>query len=329
MLSDRTSSDSFREMSAPAPRAMAEFAASHHGVVVRSQAVSFGFTPHDIRMAKQRGWLIEPVRGVLVVAGYPPTWEQRLAIVIAASAARPLVSNGASARLFRLDNFAEARPEITVLRPARVNRLAADGIIVHQTAVLDAVDRYQADGLTCTGLARTLADLGSTESAEKVWQALISARRIHRVNPMWLQQTALRVHRPGQAGSGVLLASLRRWSDEGTLPDSWFEELLRRLLDHPDIPQLQRQYVLSNDRGVFVARLDLAIPAVRLGLEAHSRGFHFGPIKEAADEDRDLRAATVGWEVLYLGWHAQRRPVEVAELVAQVCRLRLDLLRSA
>jgi outer membrane biogenesis lipoprotein LolB len=53
-------------------------------------------------------------------------------------------------------------------------------------------------------------------------------------------------------------------------------------------------------------------------LEAHSRQFHFGPSREAADEDRDLRAGGCGWEVVYLGWYAQRRPAEVAELVADV-----------
>ncbi len=156
--------DSFRRMSAPAPRAMAEFAASRHGVVTRSQAASFGLTPYGIRAAKQRGWLTEPVRGVLVVAGYPPTWEQRLAIVIAASAAHPLVSNGGASRLFRLDGFGDAPPEITVLRPGRISSLASDGITVHYTSALESSDRYQCDGLPCTSLARTLADLGSTES---------------------------------------------------------------------------------------------------------------------------------------------------------------------
>ena len=173
-----------------------------------------------------------------------------------------------------------------------------------------------------------MADLGSTESADRVWQALISARRLHRVNPLWLQQTAVRVHRPGQSGTGVLLSALRRWSSEGALPDSWFEELLQRLVDHPHIPPTQLQYVLNTDDGTFVARLDLAIPAARLGLEARSRKFHFGPINETADEDRDLRAAQVGWEVLYLGWYAHRRLAEVVAIIANVCRLRLDLLRS-
>ena len=308
---------------------MAEFAATRHGVVVRSLAVSFGLTTYDIRAAKQRGWLSEPVRGVVVIAGYPSTWEQRLAIATAAGAARCAVGHGAAARLFRLDGFGDAPPEITVLRPGRISPLATDGITVHYTSVLESADRYRRDGLPCTGLARTLADLGSTESPDRVWQALISARRLHRVNPLWLQQTAVRLHRPGQAGTGVLLAALGRWNAEGTLPDSWFEELVRRLLDHPDIPSLHSQFVVSTESGKFVARLDLAIPAARLGLEAHSREFHFGPIREEADEDRDLRAAAVGWEVIYLGWYAQRRPAEVVRLIAQVCRQRLDLLRSA
>ena len=311
-------------MSVLAPRAVAEFAASHHGLVVRSQAATFGLTPRDIRLAKERGWLTEPVRGALVVAGYPATWEQRLAIATATSVTRPLVSSGAAGRLFGLDGLESADPEVTVLRPGRLTGRAVEGIVVHQTTVLDPVDRYERDGLPCTTLARTLADLGSSESEDKVWRALIAARRIHRVNPLWLQQTALRLHRPGQEGPSVLIRALHRWSLEGTLPESWFEELLRCMLAHPDIPQIVPQFVINTNGGVFVARVDLAIPAVRLGIEGHSRAFHFGPMREAADEDRDLRVTACGWELIYLGWYAQRRPAQVTQLVAEACRTRLE-----
>lgn len=263
-----------------------------------------------------------------MVSGYPPTWEQQLAIASVATVARPVVSNGASARLFGLDGFDTAAPQLMVLRPSRLSQAVVAGIAVHQTSRLDSCDRYERNGLPCTTLARTLSDLGSSESKEMVWRALISARRIHRVNPLWLQQTAVRLHRPGQQGTGVLMQALHRWNAEGTLPDSWFEELLRRLLDHPEIPPIAPQYVLSTDAGAFVARIDLAIPAVRLGIEGHSREFHFGPVREAADEDRDLRVAACGWELLYLGWYAQRRPAEVVQLIAKVCRARLAL-RSA
>lgn len=95
------------------------------------------------------------------------------------------------------------------------------------------------------------------------------------------------------------------------------------MLDHPDIPAIVPQYVLTNGAGMFVARIDLAIPAARLGIEGHSRKFHFGPILEAADEDRDLCAAACGWELIYLGWYAQRRPAEVVQLIAETCRRRM------
>ena len=320
--------DRVQQMSARPLRAMAEFAASRHGVVLRSQAASFGLTAPELRVAKERGWLTEPARGVLVVSGYPATWEQRLAVATAAGTAEPVVSNGAGARLFALDSFASADGELTVLRPGRIPTSVSGGIVVHHTTMLDPVDRYIRNGLPCTTLARTLADLGSSESADRVWRALISARRIHRVSPGWLQQTALRLHRPGQAGTGVLLAALRRWNSERTLPDSWFEELLRCLLVHPDIPEIVPQFVIHTKGGAFVARADLGIPAARLGIEGHSREFHFGPVREAADEDRDLRVAACGWELIYLGWYAQRRPAEVAQQISEVCQARIGL-RSA
>jgi hypothetical protein len=311
-------------MSARPSRAMAEFAASRHGVVLRTQAASFGLLPPDIRSAKQLGWLTEPARGVLVVSGYPATWEQRMAIATSAGNAHPVVSNRAAARVFELDGYGSANAEVTVLRPGRIPLSVADGLVVHHTTMLDRADRFVRNGLPCTTLARTLTDLGSSEEEDKVWRALISARRLHRVNPLWLQQTALRLDRPGQRGTGVLVRALRRWSAEGVLPESWFEELLRCLLVHPDIPEIVPQFVITNERGVFVARVDLAIPAARIGIEGHSRAFHFGPIHEAADEDRDLRATAVGWELIYLGWYAQRRPIDVVQLIAQSCRTRLE-----
>lgn len=314
--------DRFRLMSARSFGAMAEFAASRHGVVTRLQAADFGLTLRDIRLAKERGWLTEPARGVLVVSGHPSTWRQRLAIVIASGTAHPRVSNGAAARLFALDGFESARGELVVLRPERLTSSVTRGIVVHHTNMLDLADRYERDRLPCTSLARTLADLGSTESEEMVWRALISARRIHRVNPLWLQQTAVRLHRPGQQGTGVLMRALRRWSTEGTLPDSWFEDLLRYMVQHPDIPALVPQYVVTDASGKFVARLDFGIPSARLGIEGHSREFHFGPLCEEADEDRDLRVTACGWELIYLGWYSQRRPAEVVELIAQACRTR-------
>ncbi len=118
---------------------------------------------------------------------------------------------------------------------------------------------------------------------------------------MWLRRTANRLHRPGQCGTRVLLELLDHVS--GPLRGSWFEKLVELCLQSPRLPPLERQWTVRDPRGRFVARLDLAMPAIRLGVEAHSRRFHFGAHAEAADERRDLRLAALGWEVLYVGWH--------------------------
>jgi hypothetical protein len=77
------------------------------------------------------------------------------------------------------------------------------------------------------------------------------------------------------------------------------------------------QYTIRNAAGRVVARTDIGIPSVRLGLEAHSRQFHFGPDAEPLDEQRDIRAAACGWELLYLGWYPAFRPSDVLVMVKE------------
>jgi hypothetical protein len=73
-----------------------------------------------------------------------------------------------------------------------------------------------------------------------------------------------------------------------------------------------------------VARFDYAFPSARVAVEAHSKRFHFGPLREAADEDRDLRAQRAGWVVSYLGWHITKRPAEVVEILSEIVSSRMQ-----
>jgi hypothetical protein len=80
--------------------------------------------------------------------------------------------------------------------------------------------------------------------------------------------------------------------------------------------------VIRNGSGRIIPRTDIGLPRFRLGLEAHSRRFHFGPEAEPLDEQRDVRVAACGWELLYLGWYAARRPREVLAVVKDVVAAR-------
>jgi very-short-patch-repair endonuclease len=146
------------------------------------------------------------------------------------------------------------------------------------------------------------------------------------VSLRWLDETASRLHRPGQSGTGVLLRLLAVAWEMPAVRGSWFEKLVEDCLQSSELPPLVRQHAVRGSDGRLAGILDLAFPSIRLGVEAHSRQFHFGRAAEHGDEDRDHRLARCGWEVLYVGWQGTRRPVEVLALVIDTARHRRRLL---
>lgn len=305
-----------------AVRAVAELAASQHRAFTRHQAAVLDFDHRRIRTAKRRGWLDEPLPGVLTLRGGASTWQQRLMVVVLATCGTGVASHRAAARLHRLDGFTHPGMAVVEASVTRSFRFDFVDAVIHHITPLDPCDVTTVDGVPCTTLGRTLADLGSViRDRRLVGRALTDARR-RRVDVPALRATAERLHRPGQSGTGTLLRLLDQIPYEGRVPESWFEELLARCLADRGIPEIILQYPIKDSDGRIVARTDVGIPSVRLGLEAHSREFHWGPIAEPLDEDRDIAAAACGWELLYLGWYATKRPAEVLRAVKEVVRAR-------
>ena len=301
--------------------AVVGLAASQHSVVTRRQAAALGLDSRRIATAIDHGWLFEPYPGVLCVRGAPTTFEQELMAAVMAAGCHAFASHRAAARLHLLDGFASQHlVELSVGRNVRWPFEV--GVVAHHVGPVDSRDRVTVAGIPTTNIARTLADLGSVVGDQRqVGRALTDARR-RGSSLQWIRETAERLHRPGQKGTGVLLRHLDSIPFEGRVPESWFEEMVAGCLADPRIPELLAQYEIRDDRGEFVARVDLAIPSVRLGLEAHSRTFHFGPHAERLDEQRDVRVAACGWELLYVGWHATKRPGALVDAVAQVVAAR-------
>jgi hypothetical protein len=112
-----------------------------------------------------------------------------------------------------------------------------------------------------------------------------------------------------------VLRDLAGRRNRGRVRDSWFEAMLERCLRSPRIPEIVPHYELHDPSGQLIARIDVAIPVVRLGLEAHSRTFHTGRTQEHLDQRRDLRVAQAGWALHYLGY------VDVDRTARQACQL--------
>lgn len=312
-------------MTKPANDSFDRWAASQHGVLTRRQATAAGLSRYRVTALIRDGLLDEPQPGVLRIRGSVPTWRQRLSIATLAGGGA-VASHRAAARLHRIDGLREQLVvEVSVAR-TRFHRI--DGVVTHHVGRLEPDDLTTVDGVPCTTLARTLADLGAVVQPDRVRQALTDARR-RRMDLAELRSVAERLHRPGPTGTGVLLRLLDAIPCEGRVPDSWLEELLAACLRHRGMPDVIAQYEIRDANGILIAVTDLGIPAVRLGLEGHSRQFHFGPEQEPFDEDRDMRAAACGWELLYLGWHAAQRPEQVARRVHEVVRARQSALGQA
>jgi hypothetical protein len=283
-------------------------AAGQHQLVTRAQAAAAGLDRRAVARRMAAGLLDEPRPGILRAPG-PRTWVQDLHSAVLAAGLGAVASHRAAAVLHGLDGCGPGVLEVSVI----LRNVRLDGAVVHRVASLPPSDRVVVDGIATTGLARTLADLGSV-APRLVERALDDARR-RGTSLEWLRRTAVRLHRPGQSGTGVLLELLAA-IDPGVRPrGSWFEQLVEQCLTSSTLPPLERQWTVRDAMGRFVARLDLAFPSIRLGVEAHSRAFHFGCQAEAADERRDLKLAALGWEVLYVGWHDTTDPAALLAVV--------------
>jgi very-short-patch-repair endonuclease len=295
--------------------------AAQHALITREQAERCGLTRGMVVRRMAAGLLDEPAPGVRLV-GAPGTWEQRVMGVTLSSGGRAVASHRCAAALHGMDGFSRSMVEVSVARPGRLRRVDS---IVHQTQTLAQQDLTTVAGIPVTGVARTLADLGSVVEPLLVERGLDDVRR-RGLSLRWVQATAERLHRPGQAGTGVLLDLLEAAWAEPTVRGSWFERLVEACLRSPQLPPLVRQHRVYDGSGRLVGILDLAFPTLRLGVEAHSRRFHFGRLPEQADEDRDHRLARCGWEVLYVGWQSTKRPAELLALVVETAKHRRTLV---
>jgi very-short-patch-repair endonuclease len=169
-----------------------------------------------------------------------------------------------------------------------------------------ALDFTEVDGIRCTGVARTLCDLGSVDSKERVALAFESAWRDgHSLT--WMRQTAERLHRPGQRGTGVLLRLLDVAETRQTPTESALEVRVERAL--AGIPGVVRQFSVFEPSGRFIARTDFAIPELKIAIEAHSRRFHFGADRSDHDSVREAQLQSEGWIVRYVS-HSQTRNIK-------------------
>jgi very-short-patch-repair endonuclease len=278
-----------------------EFAASRHGVLTRSQAASFGLSSTVVARLVRDGLVLEPAPGVLVAAGSPRTWEQRLYVATLASKGAGAAGFRSAAALHRLDGFCPGPVEL-VLPSAR--KIELPGLVMRRRD-LEPTDLTIVGVIPTTTVARTLVDLSGIVRGPALTVALDSAWR-QGVSLTWIAETAQRVASPGRPGPRRLLGLVERAMSHRSPTESALEVAVERALGN--LPGLVRQHEVRRADGSFVARVDFAIPALKIAIEAHSRRHHFGVVGESSDADREAALQGDGWIVRFITAAQARDP---------------------
>ena len=295
-----------------------EIAAAQHGVVGRTQLVRAGLSAARVQRWVSGGRLVPLHAGVYLVAGAPHTPMARL--VAACLAVDGVASHGSAGWLLALRDCAldEIHVTVDVLR-----RFAPQGVHLHRSTDLERTDLLLVEGIACTGVERTLLDLGLTLGPRRLDRVAEDA--VRRGLTTWdaVLTTFLRHARRGRGGT----AAMRKVLDERALLDPRLESRLEtefwRLLAAAGVRAPTPQVEVFDGAG-FVARVDFAYADLMIAIELDGKAFHLTSEAFEADREKRQRLRAAGWIVLELTWDmVVRRPEYVITVVRKALASRM------
>lgn len=103
---------------------------------------------------------------------------------------------------------------------------------------------------------------------------------------------------------------------DSPIPGSPFERRFIQFLGRRRLPPAERQFVIEDGNGNFVARVDFAYPELKVAIECDSKKHHFGRGDWESDVERRSRLAAFGWLVIHVSWDMLvNRPDELEALI--------------
>ena len=243
--------------------------------------------------------LTTPFHGLRLRAGWedglPPAmvFEERCRALAQTLPPEAAFSHATAAALHRLPLPTELQNSplhVTVPRGRRAPH--RHGVVGHQ-ATLSPGDVDARFGFGATTPERTWCDLAAVLALAPL--VAIGDRLIHRSLPRTdLARLALAVTNHGSGRGARLLARALPMLDDGS--ESPMESWQRVIIILAGLPTPVTNYEVFDDRGVFVARVDLAYPALKISMDYE--GDHHRTDKKQWRRyiSRFSRLKTIGWD---------------------------------
>ena len=291
--------------------AVDEAARTQHGLVTSEQAVA-ALGPYRRRRWVSEGRLVHVQPNVYRVAGAPETWHQALkALELSTSG---IVSHRSAAELWGMllpAGYVEV--SINRGRGAHVRPPA----VVHRVKDLRPDLAVEREGVRLTDPVRTVVDLGLVVPPGLVGAALrrgISKRLVSLAEARHIRE---RLGRRGRNGTGILGEVIDIHVLAGERAESELEVRFLQLRSRHDLAELTLQYEVW-EMGRCLARVDAAVPRLRLAVEVDGFEHHSTPEEFQRDRSRQNELVALGWTVLRFTWSdVVHHPEKVARQIRQ------------
>ena len=294
--------------------AIDEAARTQHGLVTSEQAVA-ALGPYRRRRWVTEGRLVHVQPSVYRLAGAPETWHQALKALELST--NGIVSHRSAAEMWGLllpAGYVEAsikQGHAAKVRPPAIAHRIKD---LHSDL---AVDR---EGLRLTDPVRTIVDLGLVVPHGLVGAALRRGLSKKLVSLPDARHIRERLGRRGRNGTGILGEVIDIHVLAGEKAESELEERFLLLRRRYDLAELTLQFEVW-DMGRCVARVDGAVPRLKLAVEIDGFEHHSTPEAFQRDRSRQNELVALGWNVLRFTWtDVVDHPEQVAKQIRQAIR---------
>ena len=291
-----------------------DLAERQDGVVSVAQAHLAGVSDGQIARRRAAGRYRRCRRGVVRIAGAPPTWRQAVRTASIAAGEQVVVSHASAVRLYGLELPAAVHPrwrrdsafiEVAAPDPRHVR---LHGVRGHRSGTWEDGDVDERAGMAVTSPVRTVIDLSSRLGVDGTGRLVDDMLR-RKLLTIAALRDRLSGLRPAPGRSMRVLRAVVAVRDATFDPgESTLEARIRRVIERKRFPSPVGQHWVR-DRG-FAVRLDFAYPDVKVYLEGDGFGFHH----TRSDLDRDVRRRNGlverGWIGLHFTWKMTESEIE-------------------
>jgi hypothetical protein len=298
--------------------------AGQQGLATVGQLRAVGVTEGFIRQRlRTREWR-RVHRQVLGLSGAAPSWARDVRAALLAAGPHAMLSHATAARLHGFDGYdGDERIEISSADGHGVR--STPGTVVHRSVVLGDRHGVTVDGFRCAIQPVALLQIAATDGTDAAGRAFDSMLRAGR-SPEWVRTVATEWRSHRLPGASIVFELLRERID-APLPGSWFQRLATLAFRRRGVELVDEHPVFDGERHP-IARLDLALPDLLIGVECQSWRWHATPTARADDARRRRRLRRLGWEIVEVWWTDLDRLDEVLDELVTLIDQRLQARRS-